>query len=1205
MHARSAVLCLGLLAACSPVGGPSKLPPPVSPQNHPWFPLTAGTTHEYGKVVAVDGALGCESCHANAETFTEFQCISCHKHPTALTDRLHLGVTDFAPTSAGCYQCHPAGEKQAFSHTGITPGTAGANCAQCHQETNAFASLPKPGFTHPGMGGSDCGSCHESVTDWKQVSDAPNGKWDPAAEVAVTGLIPSFTGLRLTRVTPLAQQLPMPMFHNASALDAGVVAQCSLCHLDSAAGVYFPGLMHSSLQNEGIEQPARCAECHATSHPEGFVGPLPTAPARTPASGEMRHEAVAWDGGAPTTARLVSNDCEVCHANPSRVSSSWAIALPDGGRPTLHASLTAKGLAQPGSCLDCHANSRPVALLTSATAALPAGVTFDHDVPSTLGDCTSCHQGTSVWSGAKYHLPGAAAPGTCLPCHAQERPTSTTGWQSTTYTRSPFDYGTNAQGVTHGGGEDCAVCHGTSTQTWVGGHFPHGAGTLATSTCIACHVTQRPAAVVMSFDHALNGTGDCRACHQATVTAGRYVDYVNPSTMMLPGGDWQGGRAYPGDVVVTSATQFVALTQYTLQRATPGGLVTGITTQTGNFYDSMLHTSAAIPAQVFPGPANAPDSASCWHCHTNVDGGVTSFADGKYHEALTSYSAAPGGTVTPLPQPTTRCLDCHEAMRPDRIVQKSASVLQPMDHSATFTTSVMLGGQPTTTVNTVECSVCHGSPGNTWSDGRFHANIGAAVPADCTTCHYPLMATAQADVTSTTVYLMKHRSPQLTFQKCDTCHTSALSRGANMPIAATLWRTGELHAKVSPQPASCLECHSNSEPAAATQGTELYTFMQGGTATNGASWMNHTLSAVTSRDCAACHRADAKPTGSAWSQSTAFHAVVTTNPGACTSCHGTGNGRGTVQGTNNNLPSGLTSSRTTTTASNAPGVKDQITHADLNVSSRDCGVCHTQAGPSTTSGIQGVEWKQARFHQNFTTANPLVMNGTTGRCSTCHLNVKPGPTFTAFDHSAYTAAPGTPDCVTCHVYPGTSTTTPNWLGAAAVPAFISVGGFTISQPPATAANTVQTGIANLPHPAVGSGVACTTCHTQAAGGRRAFGYDHLSSLINTKCSACHESGSDLVGTVWNGATTEAAGAGDTRPFTLPSVRATYKGNTTTETYPKHFWPIDCAQCHIIPPGNGLVTTGAAYQTAWKFPHTTNKMTNPSTCLTCHPGGAPR
>ena len=59
MLAASAVFCV---AGCSPTGT-TELPPPVSPTNHKWFPLGAGTTHEYGKVVPVDGDLKCESCH--------------------------------------------------------------------------------------------------------------------------------------------------------------------------------------------------------------------------------------------------------------------------------------------------------------------------------------------------------------------------------------------------------------------------------------------------------------------------------------------------------------------------------------------------------------------------------------------------------------------------------------------------------------------------------------------------------------------------------------------------------------------------------------------------------------------------------------------------------------------------------------------------------------------------------------------------------------------------------------------------------------------------------------------------------------------------------------------------------------------------------------------------------------------------------------
>lgn len=1211
MH-RSLWISLCLVAGCSSPTPEPRFPTPVNATNHTWFPITAGTRHEFGKTLAVDGPVTCDSCHRpTADSFTRVKCDQCHKHTEALTQRLHLGVTDFAIDpgtetnpdvlaelrGAGCYRCHPAGEPVAFSHTGIT-----GECSQCHAETNAFAALPKSGFTHRDIGASDCGNCHHDVTNWA-VADAVATASDPAQNVDLTALMPTFTATTITRVTPLAQSLPMPMNHGALALDAGVLTDCAACHSEANAGVYYPGLMHSSLAGIGEAQPQRCNECHTTSQPQGFVGVVATAPARTPPTGEMRHDAVGWTNGTPGTTRLVTQDCATCHRTPDAVfATTWGVVSEDGGRPRFHAPLTAAGQAQPTSCLDCHANTRPTVPLTSMNAAVVAGMTFDHGAGNALDDCAGCHASTSTWVGGTFHHAGAPAPTSCLPCHQQERPTSTTGWQSTTYTRSPFDYGTNAQGVTHGGGEDCAVCHAGSTSTWVGGHFPHGVGTLATTTCIACHTTQRPAMVVSGFDHSLNGTGDCRACHQATVRAGRYVDYFNPATNMLPGGDWKDGASYPGDVVVTSPTQFVALTAYLLQR-NGTGFVTGMTSQNTQLFNAMLHTSAAIPAQLNPGSATMPDNTTCWHCHTNAGTTtVTSFADGKYHHALTTFAATPGGAVTPLPQPTSRCRDCHEQMRPNMIVQKGTAALQPMDHSATFTAAVTIGGQSVTGVAAIDCSTCHKAPGVSWNDGKFHANIGAAVPTDCVSCHYPLMITASADVTSTTTFAMKHRSTQLTVQKCDTCHTTALMSGSTLPVAATLWRTGTLHPHVTNTAlTSCVDCHALSEPTAATQGTTVYTLSQGGTATNGAQWMNHTNANAVGRDCVVCHTNDAKTSGSAWQKSTSFHAKVTA-PTSCTGCHGTGNGKGTVIGTNNNLPTGNTNSRTTTTASTSPGVKDQVNHADVNVTGHDCNFCHTQKGTSTMSGVMGQEWKQAQFHRNFTAASPLVMNTTTGRCSTCHFALKPGPSFTTFDHSTYTNTSGTPDCSSCHSWPGTSTTTPNWLGAAAMPAFIAVGGFTVPVPPATAANTLQSGIANLPHPPVAMGVACTTCHAQAAGGRRAFGFPHTNALVKTNCNSCHEAGSDLIGTLWNGSTTVSGGAGDSRPFTLTSVTPTFKGNNRACAYPKHFYPVDCKECHTVPAGNGFVTTGTAYTTVWKFKHSEGApMTRPSTCNMCHAG----
>lgn len=1222
-----------LAAACTP--GTSRPTNGVTPDNHTYFPITAGAMHELGKAVR-EGPITCDSCHPPAAaSFKDIACLACHKHAQAVTDRLHTSVATYAYQSKNCYSCHPTGERQAFDHC-LTAGAGGTcaglitdGCAMCHNVDNQFAALPLAGFTHQDMGGADCGTCHVTTT-WKGANGAPPGKtFNPAKDVIVNALIPTYSSTSISRVTPLVETLHMEMVHSSTQLPGGAMSACTNCH---EAGAYFPGLLHSSLANLTLPQPTACSSCHAAA-PTGFVGPTATSPARTPASGEMKHDAVSWTAGAPTTTRLVTADCGVCHVPPGNtLAATWLMSPPSGGPARFHASLTAAGLQQPGSCVDCHANSKPTVVLNAGNATLPANLQFDHGTLGSSGDCVTCHSrgGATQWtsfSKGQYHLAGAANPTTCLPCHAGERPTATTGWTSTAYTASPFDYGTNPAGVTHGDGQDCAGCHqgpGTGgawggSQTWAGGHFAHGPTTVAGTTCVACHMSQRPdlqpgataagMATLLGFDHSLDGTGECFGCHLATITGGSYVHYTNPATGTLPGGDWDGGTGYPGSAFASSASQFVTVTEYTLNRGGANNLVTGTSAINATLYNGMLHISTALPPELSAGPTGMPDRTKCWHCHTATGTVVTEYRNGQYHTALTTFAATPGGAVVPFPQPTGKCADCHQQMLPTNIVERvDAGTLRPMDHAAQFTAAVTIGGVSVTRVSQLDCSVCHRSPGVSWGDGQFHVNIGAAVPQDCVACHYLVMADApRADVASGTAYAMKHLSTQLTLQTCQTCHASALAQSGTAPTAATLWRTGALHGSVTTQPTACVDCHSISDPTSATQSLWSYVLALGGTATNGGQWNNHASGLVVGKDCSVCHAADAKSSGSAWNRQTQFHAGVTA-ASTCQECHGLTNGNGAVAGTRNNLPTGLTNSATVSSAASdattgiAAGTLDQIAHTDFNVSSKDCKVCHSQAGLASTPPVQGKEWAQASFHAAFTGGSTLVMNGTTGRCSNCHFGLKPTATFTQFDHSAITATPGSSDCSACHSYPGTGTpAAPNWLGAAAMPPYISVGGFTIPAPPAATAGTIQPGIANLPHPTVAPTTPCTTCHGSTSGGKHAIGYDHLSTLIATNCAACHEAGSDLVGTPWNGSTTPAGGAGDTRPFTLVGTVATFNGNsyTLTNSY-SHFYKADCKECHGLPSGNGLTTTGTTYRSvAWKFVHSTSKMTRPSTCDFCH------
>src|SRR5262249_37104549 len=157
------------------------------------------------------------------------------------------------------------------------------------------------------------------------------------------------------------------------------------------------------------------------------------------------------------------------------------------------------------------------------------------------------------------------------------------------------------------------------------------------------------------------------------------------------------------------------------------------------------------------------------------------------------------------------------------------------------------------------------NPGETWALGVFHSRIGTAVPSDCVSCHYPLMADgAQSDLTNATNYSMKHRSTQLGFQRCDTCHSAALANAIRAPTASTLCQTGALHGSLTAQPTACVECHLVSEPGTLTQSSWTYAMALGGTPSNAGQWLSHGSASVAGRDCSTCHLTDAQQTGSMW-----------------------------------------------------------------------------------------------------------------------------------------------------------------------------------------------------------------------------------------------------------------------------------------------------------------------------------------------------
>ena|GEM_PF-5447694 len=191
----------------------------------------------------------------------------------------------------------------------------------------------------------------------------------------ISANIPTLTGTTVSGVTSQSEAMPMLMNHTFSGMAGTLSSNCAACHAGSASGNYKGGQFHGNFLIVTQAQPTSCMSCHSGARPLGFVGPVATS--RSPASGEMRHEAVAWtnQGGnwVATSTPLVTQDCAICHQAPG---VRWS-------GTQFHNSLNRAGLAQPGSCLDCHANTRP-----------PGGAganNYSHVNNGGLGDCVMCH----------------------------------------------------------------------------------------------------------------------------------------------------------------------------------------------------------------------------------------------------------------------------------------------------------------------------------------------------------------------------------------------------------------------------------------------------------------------------------------------------------------------------------------------------------------------------------------------------------------------------------------------------------------------------------------------------------------------------------------------------------------------------------------------------------------------------------------------
>lgn len=1072
---------------------------PTTPVGNPLFDHSQGGTGDCATChMAVASNIGVSwagGVFAHSLTFNA--CISCHtssQWPTSAgpfnsaSGSLVALFPHSTQGSGDCVTCHQKAlvnitstpPVQSWVQTGTFTHTAATSaCIACHTSaqwpsgTGPFidASGSSVTFNHLTQGTGDCSGCHQKalqnalatpmISSWVSTGlgypnnlAANTGAVTGSTDVSVTTDLPSWGGTFSATISSVTQStiaVPQTMNHNSIEVTATQLQSCATCHTDAATGNYKPGFYHSNV----VTQPVTCGDCHGAGTlypgssttngmPQGLVGPAGNS--RSPSSGEMNHFAMNWTLSGSTWSRGATNafkaDCNVCHA--SGVASSWGNATAPAN---FHTSLASANpvVAQPTSCLDCHANNRPSGLVPSSPlAATPTQ--FDHT--NGQGDCVTCHAAPNnttattppseaLWANGVFHAK-AGVQTSCDSCHNTQRPTSTAGWLTANFANYPFDQ------TNHGNGLDCVTCHTASTTFtsmagWENGHYTHAANL---TSCSSCHTTQMPTStgpftdaggnVIASFAHTVNGKGigECAGCHAKALTnvithnaSPSSADWVSTGTNGTPPGPTGTSvTAVTETTLVTSASPLVNLNQ-----------VTSTSSATVNLVEQMLHSSTAIPSSHWAGGV-VGSSLTCTDCHT---GGIATPTDSFHYELASPTTLWPN-------QPTT-CKDCHLATMPTNIVGPANRY---MDHAAVLSNGTTAGAAFN---GSGDCFKCHTQPGvvgNWLAYGSFHSNIAGAglTPNNCTTCHYLDVSSLKSSPTINGVNThMMHASAQVT-QDCATCHTmptaAQIATSGYPVLTPSIWSGGIYHGKITTQPTACNDCHSSEKPTMTTQSLV-------DASSPSLEFMSHTSQWASSKDCSVCHletknlAAGTSPT--AFSRTSSFHTGVSSGVTTCQECHGLTNGNGSTPGTGNTIPAAITTTSNVSAVGNVGAVitpeysspasgspiYDMVDHADYNVSSRDCATCHTP--PAANAGADYTQWQSAKFHTKVTTVDT-----SNGKCANCHYNLMPNASFTGYDHTKLISATGsvtlpnglgkiTSDCSSCH----TQDIGTDWLKATA------------------------------------------------------------------------------------------------------------------------------------------------------------------------------
>ena len=409
----------------------------------------------------------------------------------------------------------------------------------------------------------------------------PPGRWgpvdshDPAQTLVVAALIPTYAGTSISSLSPQTEILPIdeprddrpgagravglpqlpPNRAPASSTPASSTPRSPTCGPAAADDLHrLPrGLRADRLRRARSPPTALAGVGRDEARRRGLVGR------------RAHHHGRRWP---PTAAS--------CHASPSGTVAGdlgdGRCGTGAGRRSTRRSTPRAAPSRRPASTAT--PTRGPAACSRPRTAALPAGRAPSTTAPrrpsATAPPATPAARPRLARRGRAAASTSPAAPPRPPACRATRAsgPPATAGWISTDLHDVAVRLRHQRSGVTHGDGQDCAVCHaGPGTGAWGGhaelgraAHFAHGPATSVgddlhrlphdPAARPAARATAAAMAALLGFDHALNGTGDCFGCHQATVTAGHLRELLQPGDARAPRRRLDGRRAYPGATLV-------------------------------------------------------------------------------------------------------------------------------------------------------------------------------------------------------------------------------------------------------------------------------------------------------------------------------------------------------------------------------------------------------------------------------------------------------------------------------------------------------------------------------------------------------------------------------------------------------------------------------------------------------------------------------